>query len=339
MTRRSLPPAEIADRLARRHVGAVVGIGDLESGERTILTRGSTGRPDGSAVTADTLFEIGSITKTFTALVLATMVQSGRVHLDTPVRELLPPDVVVPARDGARITLEHLARHTSGLPRSPNSVARDLWIVLRGDNPYAMDEQVVLAGLADTRLKRRPGQGRGSYSNLGAGLLGIALRRAAGVASYQDLVREAVLVPLGLPDTVVQPRDDQVTRWAQGHGPRRQAVAAWHLIGLAGAGALRSTAPDLLNYLRAQLEPDTTSIGPAIRLTHQLWQPERRNTIGLGWLRTVGPTGAMWWHNGGTGGFRSFAGFSPERRRAVAVLVNDRRGPDAAGFSLLATAP
>ena len=141
--------AEIADRLARRHVGVVVGVLDLASGEQQVLTRGGTGRADGSAVTANTFFEIGSITKTFTALVLATMVESGRVRLDTPVRDLLPAGVTVPARDGAEITLEHLARHTSGLPRSPQSFARDLWIaVIQQANPYTMDEESVLAGLA-----------------------------------------------------------------------------------------------------------------------------------------------------------------------------------------------
>ena len=101
---RPVAAAEIADRLARRHVGVVVGVLDLASGEQQVLARGGTGRADGSAVTADTFFEIGSITKTFTALVLATMVESGRVRLDTPVRDLLPAGVTVPARDGAEIT-------------------------------------------------------------------------------------------------------------------------------------------------------------------------------------------------------------------------------------------
>ena len=262
---------EIADRLAQRHVGAVLGVLDLSSGEQKILARGSSGRADGSDVTANTFFEIGSITKTFTALVLATMVESGRVRLDTPVRELLPAGATVPARDGAQITLEHLARHTSGLPRSPQSFGRDLWIALiRQANPYTMDEEAVLAALGDIRLKHRPGDGHGAYSNLGAGLLGIALRRAAGAPSYQELVSDAVLRPLGLSETAVRLAPDQEARLAQGHGMRQRPVDAWYLDGLAGAGALRSTAPDLLRYLRAQAEPDSTTLAGAIRLTHQL---------------------------------------------------------------------
>ena len=326
---------EIADRLARRHVGVVLGVLDLSSAEQKILARGRTGRADGSAVTANTFFEIGSITKTFTALVLATMVESGRVRLDTPVRELLP-GVAVPARNGAQITLEHLARHTSGLPRSPQPLARDLWIALvRQANPYTMDEEAVLAALRDIRLNHRPGDGHGGYSNLGAGLLGIALRRAAAADSYQELLIDAVLRPLGLTDTAVRLAPEQEARLAQGHGMRRRPVEAWYLDGLAGAGALRSTAPDLLRYLRAQAEPDSTPLAGAIRLTHQLWEPARRHTFGLGWMRTRLPTGDLWWHNGGTGGFRSFAGFSTDQRRVSAVLVNDGRGPEAAGFDLI----
>jgi CubicO group peptidase (beta-lactamase class C family) len=327
---------EIADRLARRHVGVALGVLDVASGEQKLLARGSTGRAVGSAVTANTFFEIGSITKTFTALVLATMVESGRVRLDTPVRELLP-GVAVPARDGAQITLEQLARHTSGLPRSPQPFARDLWIArVQQSNPYTMDEETVLAALGEIRLKHKPGDGHGAYSNLGAGLLGIALRRAAEAGSYQDLVRDAVLRPLGLSDTAVRLAPEQEARLAQGHGMRRRPVDAWYLDGLAGAGALRSTAPDLLRYLRAQAEPDSTPLAGAIRLTHQLAEPDRRHTFGLGWMRTRLPTGDLWWHNGGTGGFRSFAGFGTDQRRVATVLVNDGRGPEAAGFELIA---
>jgi len=332
---RPVAAGEIADRLARRHVGVVVGVLDLASGEQQVVSRSSTGRADGT-VTANTFFEIGSITKTFTALVLATMIESGRVRLDTPVRDLLPAGVAVPARDGTEITLEHLARHTSGLPRSPQSFGRDLWIaVIQRGNPYPMDEESVLASLAGARLRHRPGDGHGAYSNLGVGLLGLALRRAAGANSYEQLVSDAVLRPLGLTDTVVRLDPDQAPRLAQGHGRRQRPVDAWYLDGLAGAGALRSTAPDILRYLGAQAKPDSTPLAAAIRLTHQLREPARRHTFGLGWLRTKLPTGDLWWHNGGTGGFRSFAGFSPDRGRAAVVLVNDSRGPDAAGVELI----
>ena len=290
----------------------------------------------GSGITPDSLFEIGSITKTVNALALAVLAEAGTVRLTTPLHELLPRDVFVPNRDGTEITLEHLARHTSGLPRSPFSLWHDLKVVeFQRGNPYAMDEAAVLAALTGVRLRNRPGTGHGRYSNLGAGLLGIALRRAAGANDFQSLVSDAVLGPLGMTDTVVTPGGDQTARWVQGHGSRRRPVDGWYLEGMAGAGALRSSAYDMLRYLRAQLEPGSTPLAAAIARTRVLTEPNRRYTIGLGWIRTRIPAGDLWWHNGGTGGFRSFAGFCPQRQRGAVVLVNDRRGPDRAGLELI----
>ena len=329
-----------AERLSRRHPGGVVGVLDLAAADHDVAVWGSTGRPDDARISAQTLFEIGSVTKTVTALALAALVESGTVRLETPLRALLPDDTEVPRWGTTEITLEHLARHTSGLARSPMPFRHEVWVgMVRAGNPYGdLDEEAVLDSLVGQRLRHPPGAGPGSYSNLGAGLLGIALRRAAGAASYAELAEQTVLGPLGLADTVVQPGPQRSVRLAQGHGLFGRPVEDWYLEGLAGAGALRSTVPDLLAYLRAQLDPDSTPLAAAIRRTHVLWQADRRQTVGLGWLRTRLPGGDLWWHNGGTGGFRSFAGFSPQRRRAVAVLVNDRRSPDRAGIDLLGAA-
>jgi D-alanyl-D-alanine-carboxypeptidase/D-alanyl-D-alanine-endopeptidase len=328
---------ELADRLARRHVGVVLGTLDLASDTTEIEGRGRLRRDDDTPPGPDTLLEIGSITKTFTALALAVLVESGTVSRDTPLRDLLPTGTPVPSRDDTEITLEHLARHTSGLPRSPNSFARELWMAgFRGQNPYDLDEAIVLDSLSRIpKLRNAPGQGHVRYSNLGAGLLGIALRRATGAGDYHEMIKATVLEPLQLSDTVVRPTLEQTARLAEGHGVRRRPVEPWYLEGLAGAGALRSTAADLLRYLRAQLEPDPTPLAHPIRSTHQPWEPGRRMTIGLGWFRTRLAGGDMWWHNGGTGGFRSFAAFSPNLGRASVVLVNDRRGPERAGIQAL----
>ena len=333
--------AAAAERLVRRHNGGVVGIFDEANGGLDIAAWGSTGRADDAPADAQTLFEIGSITKTVTALALAVLVESGTVRLATPLRAVLPEGTGVPRHGATEITLEHLARHTSGLPRSPTPVTSDLWVALvQGGNPYGdLGEEAVLEALTGQRLRRTPGTGPPAYSNFGAGLLGIALRRVTGTGSYAELAAQTVLRPLGLGDTVVEPSPEQNARLAQGHGLFGRPVADWYLEGLAGAGALRSTVPDLLSYLQAQLDPDSTPLATAIRQTHELWQPGRRHTTGLGWMRTQLPGGDLWWHNGGTGGFRSFAGFSPQRRRAVAVLVNDMRGPDRAGIDLMGLGP
>jgi CubicO group peptidase (beta-lactamase class C family) len=330
---------ELADRLARRHVGVVLGTLDLAADAIEIEGRGRLRRLENLPPGPDTLFEIGSITKTFTSLALAVLVGSGTVSLRTPLRDLLPAGTAVPRRDHSEITLEHLARHISGLPRSPNSFAQDVWLAeFRGRNPYDLDETTVLDSLSRiSSLRHPPGQGHGRYSNLGVGLLGIALRRATGARNYYEMIKVTVLEPLQLSDTVVRPKGEQAARLAEGHGARRRHVEPWYLEGLAGAGALRSTAADLLRYLQAQLVPDRTPLAEAIRLTRSLWEPQRRMTIGLGWIRTKVPGGDMWWHNGGTGGFRSFAAFIPELGRASVVLVNDRRGPERAGVQALSS--
>ncbi len=329
--------ADAAERLARRHLGGVVGILDQTNGGLDVAAWGSTGRADDTPADAQTLFEIGSITKTVTALSLAVLVELGTVRLDTPLRTVLPEGTDVPRHGSTEITLEHLARHTSGLPRSPTPFIQDMWIALvQGGNPYEdLDEDAVLEALTGQRLRRAPGTGPAAYSNFGAGLLGIALRRVTGAGSYAELAEQTVLRPLGLSDTVVDPSPEQKVRLAQAHGLFGRPVADWYLEGLAGAGALRSTVPDLLSYLGAQLDPDSTPLAAAIRQTHALWQPDRRHTTGLGWMRTRLPGGDLWWHDGGTGGFRSFAGFSLERRRAVAILVNEMRGPDRVAIDLM----
>ena len=241
--------SRLADRLERRHVGAVLGTLDLSSDRIEIMARGRIRLPDGAPPGPDTFFEIGSITKTFTSLALAVLVGGGTVNLDTTLRELLPPGTAVPSRDGVEITLEHLARHTSGLPRSSLPLLHELRVVRHGENPYNLDEAAVLESLGGISLNHRPGQGHGSYSNLGGGLLGIAARRATGARDYEDMIRRTVLEPLQLSDTVVQPTDDRAERLAEGHGVRRRPVDPWFLEGMAGAGALRSTAADVLRYL------------------------------------------------------------------------------------------
>jgi D-alanyl-D-alanine-carboxypeptidase/D-alanyl-D-alanine-endopeptidase len=341
----SRPPAvgemhELVEQAAghdgRRHVGLVVGAVRAD-GERAVAGAGRTWLPDGPAPDADTLFEIGSITKVFTALLLAEAVVRGELALDTPLREVLP-QARVPSRDGVEITLEHLATHTSGLPSLPVSFATALrWQLFdRNSDPYApVDRAAMLAALARSRLRRTPGTGRMAYSNFGAGLLGHALVAAAGSEDYGDLVRERICGPLGMADTVISPGPAQAGREAEGHRRGGRRTERWTLTGLPGAGALRSTTTDVLTFLRAQLRPDDTPLGPAITLTHAERRSGGRTGIGLGWIRIRSGDDVLLWHNGGTGGFRSFAGFDPGRGVGAVALANDVRSCDGTGIGLL----
>ncbi len=151
----------VADSAARRHVGLALGVVDARSGETTVVGRGTSERPDGRPVDATTLFQIGPVTKTFTALLLADAVVRAEVRLDTPLRAIVPAGVRVPPRDGVDITLEDLATHRSGLPHSPLGWVPVLRSGLSSDDPYA---DITIPRLYDAlqraRLRRTPGTGR-----------------------------------------------------------------------------------------------------------------------------------------------------------------------------------
>lgn len=329
----------IAARHGHRHVGLVVGA-VTSGGAGTVGPVGRIRAADGPAPRADTLFEIGSVTKVFTALLLAEAVTRGELSLDTPVGDLLP-EVDVPTHDGVAITVEHLATHTAGLPKNPMpllAAARAEWKA-RDDDPWqAIDRAALLTALARTRLRRTPGTGRIAYSNLGVGVLGHALVAAAGSRDYGELVQARICGPLEMTDTVLLPDPQQSQREADGHRRRRRPTGHWEVAGLPGAGALRSTAHDMLIFLHAQLRPDDTPLGPAIALTHQERRTGKRLGIGLGWLRVpVARDQVLLWHNGGTGGFRAFVGFVPAAGVGAVVLANDLRSVDRIGLDVLTT--
>ncbi|MFG2915724.1 serine hydrolase domain-containing protein [Kitasatospora sp. NPDC048298] len=334
---------QTADRLANRHVGAVVA--GLAGGEVEIRGAGRTG-PGGGVPGPHTLFDIGSVTKVFTSLVLARLALDGAVRLDEPLAEVLTGAsdgrAVVPAKGPQPITLRHLATHTSGLPRLPRGMARQSLLSPNKADPYAdCTVERVLDGLARTRLRAAPGRSF-RYSNLGAGLLGLALAQRSGVG-YEELVAREVCAPLGLVDTCVRPDGERSARLAHGHTPGGRPVPHWSFAAVPGMGGLRSTAADLVVFLRAQLaaerSPDAP-LSPAIALTRET--RHRVNPFAwthLGWLghrlHTQQGGHLQVWHNGGTGGFRSFVAFDPEKQVGVVVLVNTRRSADPAGTALL----
>jgi serine-type D-Ala-D-Ala carboxypeptidase/endopeptidase len=324
--------AGIADRFPGVAAGAV----SAAVPARSVACAGRLAAAEGPPVGTDTVFEIGSVTKVFTSLLLAEAVRRGEVEFGTPLRDLVPAGVRVPELDGRQIMLEHLATHTSGLPRSPLRRAAELRAALTGVNPYArVTGEDLYESLSGTRLRRVPGTGPVWYSNFGVALLGYALVAAAGAAEFGALVRTRIADPLRLADTAVTAGPQQRQRLAAGHRHWGRATPHWQLPGMVAAGGLLSTLSDLLSFLRAQLRPDDTSLADALRATHQLRRSGRRTGIGLGWLHAPLGGTAMLWHNGGTGGFRSFAAFAPRHGVAVAVLVNSSRSPDLAGLRLL----
>ncbi len=290
------------------------------------------GRLDnGNAPDGDTVYEIGSITKTFTATLLAMDVIAGRVTLDTPVAQLLP-DFKIPSRGSNDITLGGLATQHSGLPRMPsNFQPKDR------ANPYAdYDAARLRAFLGRYELPRDPGASY-EYSNLGFGLLGFALAQSEHT-TYGAMTGEEILKPLGMTMSGTAFTDAMRVHLAAGHDDKGNAAKNWDLDALAGAGAIRSTANDMLRYLKANMGIESSPLAAAMKLAQQ---PRRDITndvrVGLAWM-TTGK--GIVWHNGGTGGYRSFLGFAADRQQGVVVLANTAVDADDLGFATLdANAP
>jgi len=166
------------------------------------------------------------------------------------------------------------------------------------------------------------------YSNLGVGLLGYLLARRAG-ASYEALLKHRILDPLGMRDTAITLSADQKARFAQGHDAMMQPAMAWDLPTLAGAGAIRSTASDMLIFLKAAIGIRQTPLARAFALMLGERRPGVAPNVdtGLGWMMAKSPRGEIVLHDGGTGGFRTSMAFDPVKRRGVVVLTNAAREP------------
>ncbi|RUT34924.1 serine hydrolase [Arsenicitalea aurantiaca] len=317
-----LPDSEISSLIAtriddeNRGVGIVVGV--LEPEGTRIVTYGKLSKDDPSPLTGDTLFEIGSISKVFTALLLADAVERGEVRLDQPVADFLPEGVSMPERDGVKITLLDLATHMSGLPRLPDNFKPQ-----NPANPYlGYDEGDLHAFLNAYELPRGVGEAF-EYSNLGYGLLGHVLATRAGT-DYASLLRERILAPLGMNRTASALDPDFREGLASGHAASLDPVPNWDLGLFAGAGAVRSTANDMLLFLGAATGQVETPLAPAFALMLET----RRSTgaegtdIALGWFVVARDPGEIVWHNGATGGYTASTGFRRADGAGVVVLTN-----------------
>jgi CubicO group peptidase (beta-lactamase class C family) len=272
----------------------------------------------------NTLFEIGSVSKTFTGLLLADAVVRGEVQLDQPLKDVLGPAVAVPKYEQHAIRLLDLATHSSGLPRLPTNLP-----IINPFNPYARYRTEDLhAFLAEHKLARPPGQ-EYEYSNVGMGLLGHAVAKRAG-KSYEQLLNERVCQPLSMKDTVITLSVDQQARLAKGISMFGLPAMNWDLPTLAGAGGIRSTLHDMLIFVRANLAPDQTPLAKAIRLAHEprftLKKPDEKSPnkieIGLAWHITTENGHTVVWHNGMTGGYASYAAVVPAKQLGLVVLCN-----------------
>ncbi|MBC7386368.1 MAG: beta-lactamase family protein [Cryobacterium sp.] len=275
---------------------------------------------------ANTPFQIGSVSKTFTSLILSELVLEKRVRLSDPISRFFPEFSELRLYPAGSITLRELSTHTSGLPRLPENFR-----VINQKDPYANYTVRDLEDeLRDPTLLKHVGPYPVNYSNFGAGLLGYILTRVTGL-TYDEMIRARITRPLGMRDTGISLSDSQFRRKATGYDDRGNEVLDWHFHdSLIGAGGIYSTLADMTRYMEAQLRPDHSPVGEAIRFSHKLQvRGTAKNVglppmtdVGLAWARTVINGQQVIWHNGEVGGFYSFTGMNFSTHTGIEVLTN-----------------
>jgi len=280
------------------------------------LSLGLANKTSKEKINANTLFEIGSISKTFTALALASMVKEGKIKLTDHVQNYLPEQVKLSVKNGKHITFLSLSNHSSGLPRLPTNMPFSNPL-----NPYAdYTVEMMYEFLNEYKLPREVGEVH-EYSNLAVGLLGHVLA-LIDKKSYQDMVTDRVLIPLNMMNTFVKIPDSKIGLMSNGHNDQLSATQHWQLPTLAGAGALNSSATDMASYLKANMSKEQLS--DEFTLSHTstglFGNPDTK--IGLGWIILKGKDNPYYMHNGGTGGFRSFIAFDQKQQKGIVILTN-----------------
>ena len=280
-------------------------------------------------VDGNTVFDIASISKTFVTIILADMTKQGLVNLDDPIEKYLPTNnITVPSYNGHKITLEHLATHTSGLPDFPTSWIRN----------HSYTTQQVYDFISNTTLSSEPGI-KADYSDIGIGLLGHILSLRTGV-SFDQLVKDRILSVLAMDSTGMRMNESGISvpediksRFAKGHIAGKEVNLEFIPETIQSAGAMYSTTDDLLKYLSANIGLIQTRIKDAIQETHLIrhsfghslaessdHKSLTEDYIGLGWTITTDFGKEVIWHTGSIDGYTSIIGFNPSTQIGLVIL-------------------
>lgn len=312
---------ERINALGGEHSGVAIVVGTISSEGRKIISAGERRSDDQRPPGGDTVFEIGSVTKVFTALLLAEMAEKNEVGLNDPVAKYLPAGFKVPERNGKTISLLDLATHTSGLPFMPNESA--IW----NDSTAAKYSIADLRQfVASSELRSSVGE-KWEYSNIGYWLLSEALAGRAGL-DYESLLRKRVITPLGLTNTAFALSPKMKMDFAVGHNAVLQAAPAISTLPIysimPAAGGLYSTANDLLKLLAVAMDYEHSPLDGAMRLTWNTRRPTSRDGFeqALGWTIIREQNSLLIVHDGGTFGYATSIAWDPFRRVGVVVLSN-----------------
>lgn len=334
-----------ADFLSNDRVGLVVGA--ISGQDEVLLGFGKRSLGDSRPPNGETVFEIGSISKTFTGIMLAKQIQEGGLKVDDRIKDLLPEGWEL-SEAANEVSLGDCTTHTSGIPRLPSNLfsASDILSVVFGGDPYRnYSEEEFQRALQRVELMYEPGT-QDTYSNFAVGLLGFVLATQKQT-DYAELLRSEVCEPLNMQHTTSVSSEWQYARFAPGYrsairlGPIMVALNSteWQLPNhLAGAGGIRSNGNDMMRYLRANMSKSSSQLDAAIRLAHrERYESSKYSGYGMNWVRTVDPTLAQTiiWHNGGTGGYRTYLGFTEDQQVGVFVLSNTSTSVDGLGRSVI----
>lgn len=322
----------LSDRLTNEPVGTGFSAAVIDENGVEFINVGKTSKlVDAKPLDENTVYEIGSITKVFTGILLAEAVRRGEVALDDPISKHLPESVKTPKFNGKEITLLDLTTHSSSLPSIPDDFEPKDPL-----NPYAGYTVEQMYGfLGRVKLEREIGS-KFEYSNLGVGLLGHILSLKAKM-SYEQLVTKRILKPLGMKDTAITFSPRMKSNLAHGHDASGNQTSNWDLPTFAGAGALRSTASDMAKFVSANLGFKKTKLADSLSVAKQT-KRSFENTpakIGFNWIKSNIAEKEVTWHNGGTGGYRSFAGFREDIKKGVYVVTNGSDSVDDLGMHFL----
>jgi CubicO group peptidase (beta-lactamase class C family) len=308
-------------------VGLSIGI--IKNGSIHTYGYGETTAGNGQMPDANNLFEIGSITKTFTATLLAYYVNEGKVKLTDHISKYLP-DSVAANKELQKVTLLTLSNHTSGLPRLPDNFeyhSSDLY------DPYKdYTKQYLFSYLKNCKLLTKPGETY-AYSNLAVGLLGTILEQVSG-KSFEQMVQEIICTPLNMQSTAQHLSPVLKQRFVTVYNEDGHVTSPWNFSALAPCGAFRSTVNDLLIYAKANMIKSDNKLSRAFELTHQVTF-NKDAKLGLAWHIILVNNVEYYFHNGGTYGCSSFLAFNAEKNIAVVVLSNAGKNTDELGTDIL----
>jgi len=308
---------ELMQPYLENHIFQSASIGIVLKGKTWIRHYGTLSEADPVPAKDDTIYEIGSITKVFTALLLADAVKTrSDFELDQTIGRFIPglqesnPDVA------SKVTLKHLSQHMSGLPRMPDNI-----LPTDPNNPFAgYDRKLLHKFLETAKLMNNPGK-KNAYSNLGVGLLGDILASDFNM-DYQTLVQQRIFDPLKMTESSVSLSESSSRRLAPPHNSALVEDHFWEFDALAGAGSIRSTATDMLRFIQANLKPTDSEIGKAIDLAWEKSLPPSKDhfAMGLGWM--IAGDGSTRWHNGQTGGYHSIIFVNRDLDAGLVLLSN-----------------